>query len=325
VRPIRRILVAVKEPRVQWSPALIKVAQLARAFRAEIQLFHAITMTLYADVYGLSDKNVKQMEREVRTRAIEQLEVTATRLRRDRLTVTTAVAWDFPAHESIVRQARRLEADLILAEPHSGSRFAPLFLRPTDWELLRLAPVPVLLVKNFRAYRHPVILAAVDPAHAFAKPSGLDAEILDAATALTTALRGELHAMHAYLPLPRGVLVGDVADPGKQERQAMQAAEERFERVLRSSGIARARRHLVLNSADEGIRAVARASGCAVVVMGAVSRSGLKRLFIGNTAERTLDGLDCDVLVVKPRELSNRLSRKSRGPRRRAVGPMLPI
>jgi nucleotide-binding universal stress UspA family protein len=32
-----------------------------------------------------------------------------------------------------------------------------------------------------------------------------------------------------------------------------------------------------------------------------MSRSGLKRIFIGNTAERVLDGLQCDVLVVKPK------------------------
>jgi universal stress protein E len=38
-----------------------------------------------------------------------------------------------------------------------------------------------------------------------------------------------------------------------------------------------------------------------LVVIGATSRSGLKRVFIGNTAERVLDGLKSDVLVVKPR------------------------
>ena len=36
------------------------------------------------------------------------------------------------------------------------------------------------------------------------------------------------------------------------------------------------------------------------LVMGAVSRSALKRLFIGNTAERVLDSVNCDVVVVKP-------------------------
>jgi universal stress protein E len=59
--------------------------------------------------------------------------------------------------------------------------------------------------------------------------------------------------------------------------------------------------------------------------MGAVSRSGLKRLFIGNTAERTLDRLDCDVLVVKPQEFVSRVAPKSRGPRRALPGPMLPV
>jgi universal stress protein E len=47
--------------------------------------------------------------------------------------------------------------------------------------------------------------------------------------------------------------------------------------------------------------------------MGAVSRSGLKGLFIGNTAERVLDSLTCDVLVVKPTDFKRRVSRAVRG------------
>jgi universal stress protein E len=34
--------------------------------------------------------------------------------------------------------------------------------------------------------------------------------------------------------------------------------------------------------------------------MGAVSRNRWKRLFIGATAERTLEFLPCDLLIVKP-------------------------
>jgi universal stress protein E len=34
--------------------------------------------------------------------------------------------------------------------------------------------------------------------------------------------------------------------------------------------------------------------------MGAVSRNRWKRLFIGATAERTLEHLPCDLLIVKP-------------------------
>ncbi len=57
-------------------------------------------------------------------------------------------------------------------------------MRLTDWELLKHSPVPVLVVKNRRRYERPVLLAAVDPTHANAKPTQLDDEILTAAVAM---------------------------------------------------------------------------------------------------------------------------------------------
>jgi universal stress protein E len=50
-----------------------------------------------------------------------------------------------------------------------------------------------------------------------------------------------------------------------------------------------------------------------IVVMGAISRSGLKRIFIGNTAEAVLDALPCDVLVVKPGSFKTKIPRRGRG------------
>jgi nucleotide-binding universal stress UspA family protein len=47
---------------------------------------------------------------------------------------------------------------------------------------------------------------------------------------------------------------------------------------------------------------VARSMRAALIVMGAASRSGLKSIFIGSTAERALDSFTCDVLVIKPRQ-----------------------
>lgn len=45
--------------------------------------------------------------------------------------------------------------------------------------------------------------------------------------------------------------------------------------------------------------------------MGAVSRSALTRLFIGHTAERVIDTLACDVLIVKPAGFKSRVKRAS--------------
>jgi universal stress protein E len=49
--------------------------------------------------------------------------------------------------------------------------------------------------------------------------------------------------------------------------------------------------------------------------MGAVSRSGLQRVFSGSTAERVLDALSCDVLVIKPRGTKTRVKPAERGMR----------
>ena len=55
---------------------------------------------------------------------------------------------------------------------------------------------------------------------------------------------------------------------------------------------------------------VVNSTRAGIVVTGAVSRSALKRFFIGNTAERTLDRLECDLLIVKPREFRSWVPRR---------------
>jgi nucleotide-binding universal stress UspA family protein len=204
MRPIRRILVAIKDPSAKSLPAVTKGAQLARAFGAHLDLFHGIATPLYIDTYS-HDESIPEIERKTRTEKLEQLELLANKLRQSGLNVSTSVAWDFPVYEAVVRRANRDKADLIIAECHGKPHIMPGLLHLTDWELLRASTVPVLLVKTPTPYRRPVVLAAVDPAHAFSKPAKLDDEILRLAKSVSQALRGPLHAVHAYVPMPTSI------------------------------------------------------------------------------------------------------------------------
>ena len=199
---IRRILVAVKDPRSKSLPAVMKATQLARAWGTELELFHGIATTIYTDIFSLRNASLADVEREMCAQQVCALERIAARLRRHAIDVTISAGHDFPAYEAIVRRARLIKADLIVAECHAGRRVAPWFLHLTDWELLQQSPLPVLLVKSSRPYRRPVVLAAIDPAHAFSKPTRLDDEILRNSADIQRALHGSLHAAHAYLPLP---------------------------------------------------------------------------------------------------------------------------
>lgn len=319
---IRKILVAVKEPRAQSLAAIAKAAQIAAGCGAELELFHAIDKPVYLDGFGAS---AIETERDWSRRSREQLERLAGRARRRGVRVSVAVEWDYPVYEAIVRRAARIRADLIVATRHDGRHTAPWLLRFTDWELLRLAPIPLLLVKTAQPYRRPVILAAVDPTREFAKPAKLDRDILKLGKTLERALGGSLHAAHAFqIPIPavsQRFTAGFGAPPTRAavERRAAAAARGGFERVLKPVALAQARRHLMAGSPADAIPQTARDIRAAMVVMGAISRSGLKRLFIGNTAERVVDVLPCDLLIVKPAHFMSRVQRARRGARERVV------
>ena len=317
MRTIRRILVAIKDPQSKSLPAVMKAAQLARAFGADLELFHGLDTPLYADTAFTADDGFHGVAREMRARSLNRLELIADRIRLHSVKVTTAAEWDFPIFESILRRAARTGADLIVTGCRSGRRVAPMLLRLTDWELLRLSPIPVLVVKNSHPYRHPDILAAIDPTHVHAKPSRLDNEILKAGARMQSALRGKLHVVHAYAPvLPVGTPYGSIVTAGLMDRLVADIeknAHAGFDRALRKTAIPRKRRHLINRPPRDAIEGVARKTRSAMVVMGAVSRSGLKRIFIGNTAESLLDDLSCDVLVVKPAHFVNRVPRARRG------------
>lgn len=308
---ISRILVAIKNPWARSLPVADKAIQLGRSLGAEVRLFHALSEPIMVDV--LEIQALERLEQARREKALAQLRSVAERLGKG-LTVTAAAEWDFPAHEAVIRAAQQFKAGLIVAELHPASRRMPWLLRFTDFELLRLAPAPVLLVKVHQPYTQPVVLAALDPGHTRAKPAALDAQILRHGSAVARALRGTLHVVYAYNPIGQSsklpwVSASDAADIAKD---AQLRARSELDRAVHAS-VLRARRHLVAGHPADAIDEVARNIGAGIVTMGVISRSGPRRLVLGNTAEKVLDRLPCDVLVVKPLDFANRVPKTPRG------------
>jgi universal stress protein E len=314
---IRRILVAVKDPWARSNSALEKATQLARALGARMQLFHALSNPLYIDIAEVQGVSLSKLEQTEHARAARRLDMLVRRTEKAGVRAESTVEWDFPPHEAVIRAARRFGADLIVAERHATAHHLAWAIKFTDFELLRLAPMPVLLVKTRQAYDHPSILAAVDPTHAYSKPLKLDREILRYAAQLTHALRGSLHAVFAYYPLPVAAMEPGLSLVGATDAIAAETeahAEKALARVLNGASIPASRRHLVPQHPTDAIEGAAAEVGCSIVVMGAISRSGFKRLILGNTAERVFDELPCDVLVVKPKRFASRVPRARRGP-----------
>ncbi|MEO8020106.1 MAG: universal stress protein [Pseudomonadota bacterium] len=327
---IKHVLYAVKNPDSRRQPGLDKAVTIAKTFGASLELFHAISSPVFLELQPLTGTTLPQIRREALALRGKRLERLAVQARKHHVTTTCKVEWDFPPHEAIVRRARKSGAELIIAECHQGRRLTPWLMHLTDWELLRESPVPVLLLKNGRPWqRRPKILASVDPSHAHAKPSGLDAQILEQADRVAGKFHGAVHVMHANAPSVFGLSLGDPAIDAvtlaATYDQLKLKAKREFDAFAKREHVPAARRHLVDHDAIYAIPDVARKLRADLVVMGALSRSGLKRVFIGNTAERVLNALPCDVLVVKPAHVEKRVGPKSRGMQVIAPQPLMPM
>jgi universal stress protein E len=318
MQPIRHILVAVKNPAARSLPAVNKAAQIAKGLKAQLTLFHDIATPLYAEALQGRVVDLPSWQREVQTARREQLDKLAVRIRKHGIHVDVVADWDFPPYEAIIRKAQRLVADLLVVENHHGTGRHPArwLLAYTDWELLRLCPIPVLLVKNRRMYHRPRVLAAIDPSHAYAKPSNLDRQILRAGAQLVHAIHGERHALHVFypgLPVVPAMPGGPMFDVAAGREEAELQARGKMERAVDGFDVKRSHCHLVQGRPNEVIPLTAKRERCDIVAMGVVSRSGLKRFFIGNTAEFVMDAVAADILVVKPPDFDSRVPRAGRG------------
>ncbi|MBS0421211.1 MAG: universal stress protein [Proteobacteria bacterium] len=305
---INRILVAIRDLHHPPRTELRKAAELARAAHAKLELFHAVDIPVRTDraAAALPAGTVgKLIMTKLRT-AEQRLQQFARMATLRGIDVTQHANADYPAHEAVVRRAERTRADLVIAGTRPHGFTERLLLRNTDWELIRQCPCPLLLVKSARSYAGSAVLAAVDPFHTHAKPADLDMRLLDLGNTVAQLIKGSLHVFHAYtplleiVPLPTAMAIPAIAPP-EAERAYAQLVTSELARLAVAAGVPVRARHLRMGVIANELCEVAKTTRAGLVVMGAVSRSRLKRLFIGSTAESALDKLDCDVLVVKPR------------------------
>jgi universal stress protein E len=177
--------------------------------------------------------------------------------------------------------------------------------------------VPLLIVKGVRRAGHRPILAAIDPWHKNDKPASLDGRIVDAARTMAELQKVSLHSVHAYQPLMdfvSGSAFAPVAIPVSARDEGAQTAMIRrhFKAFNAAHHIAPRLSHLEMGDPMYVLPAVARSVKAQMVVMGAIARSRIDRLFIGSTAERVLDGLPCDVLIIRPKARGQRSASRGR-------------
>jgi universal stress protein E len=315
-------ILVVVDPEHLSSPAVSKAAILAKAFDATVELLLCDTKPEYsADTY-LDAESVTALTAPIEAKHTVALDRIATPLRAANIKVTTRIEFGKPLHAVILGRIDAARPDLVIKDTHHHSAIRRTILTNTDWQLLRGCGAPLLLVKAREWAKEPRVIAAVGSGHPGDPPDYLTHAIIDHTALLARAFGSRVEIMHAWSPIP--VLTqtagagmpggGAMAIPEELLRTVRKIDRDRLEHLARVHDVRASDVYCLDGAPIEVLPSFAESQAADVVAMGVISRSALDRLFVGNTAERVLERIPCDILAVK-------VQRRAASEPRRVVTP----
>lgn len=298
----KNILVHIS-PTDETQPALIRAAWLAKVNNARLTVIDVMDEQsgqagTVLSLLGLTDQ-LDAVERERKNRLRKIIEP----IRDGGLPVETIFATG-KAFLEIIRATLRHGHDLVVKTVASEGILTRVFFGSVDMHLLRKCPTPLWLIKPGEPERLRRILVALDPNIEDGVKCELGFNLLQLGTSLAEKNGAELIVLHAWHAYEQETLRRRM-EPQKFE-EYMHAWEQEsskrtwrfvsaFQREIKPECI-----RLVPGDPGVVIPQFARDNGVDLVVMGTLGRLAQHGLFIGDTAERILNQLQCSVLAVKP-------------------------
>lgn len=290
---IERILVSIHN-RDDATIVLEKACRLASATRASLHVIRVI-------YEGFAELSVHDIETstQLKTALLQAEEVFLEELiapwRDKGIDMESATIWHKGEWQGILELADDCDAQLIIKGTETDDEGA--FRTPDDWNLLRHAPVPVMMIKPVAWGDDPVILAAID-----ASDDGdekLNIAILTRAKALAEQLGGELHIVTAYPSYDKWVDPATISIEYDAIHKAIRdAVRQRVEHLVGKAGVKPKAIHIQQGYTHTIIGLTVNTIGAQLLIMGTHHRTGAAGMFLGNTSEEILHTVKCDVEVL---------------------------
>lgn len=206
------------------------------------------------------------------------------------LVITKKRSWN-----EMIRRAKAGENDLVVVGRRGGGMSKSL--GSVSRKLTRKCPCPVWVVKPRAELVHELVLAATD-----LTPVGDLA--VELAASLAEAYGCELHVIHAW-KVPISLQLSSGRRDDEEYEAALRKIDEEAEEHIRASLAKKNPNvtpvlHVGCDSASRAILDGVKRLEADTLVMGTISRGGIAGLFVGNTAEKLLDRVECSLLTIKP-------------------------
>ncbi|MDD9173834.1 MULTISPECIES: universal stress protein UspE [Aliivibrio] len=219
----------------------------------------------------------------------------------EHVTIKVKMVWHNRPYEAIVNEIFDGSYNLLVKSTRQHAKLETVFFTPTDWHLLRKSPIPVLLVKERTWPENGNILASVHVGSENPTHLALNDKMVDEAKYFAEVLNSTPHLVNAYPSTPPSIHAELPEFDAIQYKDAIRGHHLTEMKALRQKhGIPEEQTHVYEGHTEEVISEVEDELHAALVILGTTGRTGLSAIFIGNTAENTLDLLNSDILALKP-------------------------
>ena len=286
------------------SHATLTLAHVAQSSHRDADAFYkAQRETFYGDIADL-DQQIRQISDERLQRLLAELQRPTTRRE-------TLIGEPFV---EVIRAVQQEGYDLVMIGTRGVSAWKQFLIGSMAKRLIRKCPSTVWAVKAEHANPPRAVLAATD----FSEVS--QRAVLEGLWVARQA-SAEFHLVHA-IDYRNDDLMSSLNEPAtlfpvEPLRRDIQAgAQKRLEAIAESLALDGVKMHLhvVWGTSWQEVGRLAQQLNIDLIALGTVGRSGIKGVFLGNTAERILTTCDCSILAVKPDEFVSPISPADRPP-----------
>ena len=264
-------ILVVFDPTREAQPALERAASLAALLPCTLHVFCCI----HNDIPRSAERGATIRRQLDDQRQLVEEEIA--KLDTGDATVTVELEWDLDWYRAVVRASISRNADVVLKSTYRHSPGQRILNRTSDWTLIRECLCPVLLVREGSNGELQRVLAAIDIRARSDAYQRINQRIIDFSHRVFDQADAEVHFINAF--------------------RELKEVPDRHE-LVKACGIDGERIHLRMGEPDEVIVQSAQEMNASLVVVGNSARSGLAAVMRGNTVEKVLDKLACDVLSL---------------------------
>ncbi len=295
------------------TQAIIDRAEsLAKANAARIMILSVVNTNPSSISIALTDMSSKELFALLMKDRLAQVDTLVSTMKQKGIDANAKVFSGTPFLE-IIRQVLRNEHDLVIIAAEGKGGLKERLFGSTSMHLMRKCPCPVWVVKPTKRKNYEHILASVDTTSDYPEQEQeqeqvtLNPLIIQLASSMARINKCELHVVQVWSVFAEGYMSvrGGVSD--KSIKKLRTSTKKKYlhliEKLLAGAGLEDIPvfKHLPRSEdVSKSILTLVKNKKIDLLIMGTVCRTGVAGFFIGNTAEKVLNKVDCSVLTVKP-------------------------